>query len=131
MSQTKLEGIDQFCRELNKEVINIIRTNLDSVMQEYIDDMLLSNSDATGRRLPQKKEETKKAYAKKGLDTTHWLIASGYGKHLQKKLITNGIVYYPRGQDYMKYVKRSEDVFVGNDKVLRKIIKKIEEKMNL
>ena len=118
---------NNFDRWLNTEIVKSIKSKaIKSAVKSHFNGMIKSQVDASGASLPEKKDSTKKAYARKGYDIKNWFIRSGFSKDIIIDNIKNGIEINTADKgEILKFVKQYPDWFALNDEINNKIMNTI------
>jgi hypothetical protein len=123
----QLKNFDSASRVIKNRVVNSLQSSCKVLVERYLENQLESGVDAKGERFPEKRESTKKAYDKKGYDTTHWLIRTGKSTGLNFNNTSGGFKVSPFDAELLKKVRRADDWFTLNETITQQIIHKIKE----
>lgn len=121
----KLSGMNTAYRVVSNKIVSSIQNTVKKLVKSYLNDQLQYGVDSKGDRFPEKKESTKKQYAAKGYDMSHWLIRTGKSTQLNFKNTLTGFIVTPQGANILKNVYRADDWFTLNDDVKEKIMNQI------
>lgn len=123
-----LKNFNESHNRINKTIINSLHDNCKRVIEEYLENQLLTQVNSEGERFPQKKESTKKSYLKKGYDTEHWLVRTGKSTRLVFKNTLKGFTVKPLDPNrILNNVADSKSWFTLNNQVTQKIISQIKK----
>jgi len=90
--------------------------------------MLVTQLDANGTRFPSKKDSTRKIYRAHGWNENQWLIRTGQATVVRYTNTPKGFRAEPTDpEDILKYVARSDDWFILNQRIQQDIIEQIKK----
>lgn len=123
MITSKFTGLDKALKEINDTVKASIKNDIPFIITEYLKNQLDTQIDASGKKMPEKKESTKKYYKKYGWNTEKFLIRTGESTKLTTKNISNGIEIEPKNPDILKkFIPSRVDWMTLNQQAIKKIV---------
>ena len=106
---------------IRTDMSNFLHNTVADYVKDYLNEKIQTQVDSTGKRMPIKKDSTKKQYNRHGWDTEHWFVRTGQSTVLDSRNFPTAVEIFPAKPEILKYNHDKAPIFYMSPELKTKL----------